>query len=228
MRLPARPRGRAGRAPPGASAASIRCAEIGGNCHVVGLERPGSAALSLPLACAASSAARSTPIQAPRPGARARTSGATSPSGPSARRISSSRGAGARSAEDAGPLGTRRRWRASRSWTPASGGSSLHGDLPSALAAHWEASASASSPGGVLVLEPVGAGGHDDLVALLVATGRNRRARRPCPRAGCSVRAGGAAPAASSATSSSVARSARSSSVLMPALPSVTSIASVR
>jgi hypothetical protein len=51
------------------------------------------APLSLPLAFASSSSARLTPIQAPRPAARARTSGATVPSGPSASRISSSFGA---------------------------------------------------------------------------------------------------------------------------------------
>ena len=34
------------------------------------------------------------------------------------------------------------------------------------------------------VLEPVRAGGHDDLVALLFAQAHNRPARRPCPRAG--------------------------------------------
>ena len=64
------------------------------------------AGLSLPLALASSSASRPTPIQAPRPGARARTSGATLAVGPEREADQLVLGALA-AGEDAGPLGTR-------------------------------------------------------------------------------------------------------------------------
>src|SRR6185369_12563113 len=72
------------------SACSIRSPRLVGTCTPLVLNARWRAGLSLPLALAASSSARETPIQAPRPGARARTSGATSPSGESASLISSS------------------------------------------------------------------------------------------------------------------------------------------
>ena len=63
------------------SAASIRSPRSAGTSTSPVLKARASAPLSLPLALASSSALRPTPIQAPRPGARARTSGATWPSG---------------------------------------------------------------------------------------------------------------------------------------------------
>ena len=97
------PRARAGRAPPGAAPPRSARRDRRGRRASPVLKARASAPFSLPLALAASSAARSTPIQAPRPGARARTSGATWPSGPSASRISCSRGA-VPPREDAGAL----------------------------------------------------------------------------------------------------------------------------
>src|SRR5512139_2223732 len=102
------------------------------------------APFSLPLALASSSAFRPTPIQAPRPGALVRTSGATCPSGPSASRISSSRGA------------VRLVRMQLRSDTCASSGS-FWGFRIGGL------------PGFRLILEPMGSGSHDDLVTLLFA-----------------------------------------------------------
>ena len=91
--VPPRPPGRAGRAPAGAAPVSIRSPRSAGTSSVAGLEGAGQRALQLALGIGLVERARPTPIQAPRPGARARTSGATWPSGPSASRISSSRGA---------------------------------------------------------------------------------------------------------------------------------------
>src|SRR5687768_17266995 len=108
-----------------------------------------NAPLSLPLALAASSSARPTPIQAPRPGARARTSGATSPSGPSAIRISSSFGA------------VRRERMQVRSGTCASSGSLVLCRNRVLLGCGRRRFR--------LVFEPMRAGGHDDLVALFFA-----------------------------------------------------------
>src|SRR6185295_12108036 len=113
------------------------------------------ALLSLPLALAVSSSARATPIQAPRPGARARTSGATSPSGDSASRISSAFVAlrRVRTQVRSGPA-------------PFAGlsepRSSLRGVRIGGLLGLVRVRG-----GGRIFLEPVGAGGHDDLVALL-------------------------------------------------------------
>ena len=86
------------------SAASIRSPRSAGTSTSLVLKRAASAPLSLPLALASSSAARPTPIQAPRPGARARTSGATWPSGDERepdQLVARRRAPG----EDAGPLG---------------------------------------------------------------------------------------------------------------------------
>src|SRR5690606_32279590 len=102
-----------------------------------------SAPFSFPLEFASSRAARPTAIQAPRPGARARTSGATWPSGPRASLISSPRGAVCLVRTQL------------RSGTCASSGSLLFFRNRVLL-------------GCGLVLEPVSPGGHDDLVALLV------------------------------------------------------------
>src|SRR5438067_1634134 len=129
----------------------MRSPRSAGTCTSLVLNARCSAPLSLPLASAASSSARLTAIQAPRPGARARTSGATMPSGPSASRISSS-------------LVPLRRVRTHvRSGTCGSFSSvtaspaSLRGFRIGGLL----------GLGRLLFLEPVGAGGHDDLVALL-------------------------------------------------------------
>ena len=171
-----------------------------------------SAPLSLPLALAASSSARSTPIHAPRPGARARTSGAT------CRR-------GRAQAGSARPWPPLRRVRTQvRSGTCALTSSSVSAEVvigripqrrpPRLLRPRF-------------VLEPVGAGGHDDLVALLF--GEAVFGEDPALVLGAVARL--ARRRGSTRffwISSSVARSARSSSVLMFALPSVTSICSVR
>src|SRR5918993_436413 len=117
-----------------------------------------NAPLSLPLAFASSSSARDTPIQAPRPGARARTSGATSPSGPRASRISSSRGA------------VRRVRTHVRSGTCASG-SRRSGDSLGFVRNRVLLPGVIRRGARVLVLEPVGASGHDDLVPLLFGQG---------------------------------------------------------
>src|SRR6478672_7990096 len=132
------------------SAASVRSPRSVGTRTSFVLKARKRAAFSFPLALAESSSERVTPIQAPRPGARARTSGATSPSGESASRISSS-------------LVPLRRVR-------------MH--VRSGTCGSLSASARLSFRGvriggllrlarGLLVLEPVGAGSHDDLVALL-------------------------------------------------------------
>src|SRR5690242_20837172 len=126
------------------SAASVRAPRSAGTATSLVLKARRSATLSLPLALASSSSARVTPIHAPRPGARARTSGATSPSGESASRISSSRGA------------VRRERMQVRSGICASRVSFRGFRIGGLLGLR-------------LVLEPVGAGGHDDLVALLFA-----------------------------------------------------------
>src|SRR3954463_5323976 len=134
------------------SACSVRSPRSAGTLRSLVLNARWSAALSLPLALASSSSARPTPIHAPRPGARARTSGATVPSGPSARRISSS-------------LVPLRRVRTHvRSGTCASRSSVT----PSAVSLSFVRNRVLLAGGlGILVLEPVGAGSHDDLIALL-------------------------------------------------------------
>src|SRR5438128_1527185 len=117
-----------------------------------------SAPLSLPLALAASSSPRPTPIHAPRPGARARASGATSPSGDKARRMSSS-------------LVPFRRVRMHvRSGTCDS--LSSFRLSPVSLVVFRNSvllllRSVARIRCGHVVLEPMGARGHDDLVALL-------------------------------------------------------------
>src|SRR5688500_9213473 len=114
-----------------------------------------SSPLSLPLALAASSSARPTEIHAPRPGALARTSGPTWPSGPSASRIRLSRvplrrvSTHVRSGTFAPALSFRR-------WPDSFGGFRNRVLL-----------LGIGRGGLVLVLEPVRARGHDDLVALL-------------------------------------------------------------
>src|SRR5918993_537804 len=112
------------------------------------------APLSLPLAFASSSSARDTPVHAPRPGARARTSGATSPSGPSASRISSSRDA------------VRRVRTHVRSGTCGSG-SRRSGDSLGFVRNRVLLPRVIRRGARVLVLEPVRSCGHDDLVPLL-------------------------------------------------------------
>ena len=119
-----------------------------------------SAPFSLPLASAASSSARDTPIHAPRPGRLGqRRRAAPRPSGEIARRTQRvARAVLAR--QDAAAL--RRAVAARRRFSDVG-----------ALGAHCEESASAASSdawlGAGLVFEPVRAGGHDDLVALLFA-----------------------------------------------------------
>src|SRR6185369_7027195 len=102
-------------------------------------------------AIASSSAVRSTPIQAPRPGAFARTSGATTPSGPNASRISPARGTRS-------PVRTHLR---TGTWPAASPSSSVvrRGSLGGFRMRVL--------PG--LILEPMRTRGHDDLVALVLA-----------------------------------------------------------
>src|SRR5690349_3790387 len=131
------------------SACSMRSPRLAGTRTSLVLKARWSTAFSFPLALAASSSARATPTHAPRPGARARTSGATSPSGDSASRISSSRGA------------VRRERMQVRSGTCAS--------RVSLLLARNRVLLGCRRSGRLFVLEPVGAGGHDDLVALLFA-----------------------------------------------------------
>src|SRR5690606_32586571 len=142
------------------SACSARSGRSAGIVRAPVLNARASAALSLPLATASASAALSTPIHAPRPGARASASGSTSPSGETARRSSSSRPPWA-------PVSTQRRSgpspapRLSAMARSASG--SLRGFRIGGLLSYGLGGRS------LLVLEPVRAGSHDDLVALLFA-----------------------------------------------------------
>src|SRR5690606_35554479 len=115
-----------------------------------------------PLAIASSSSAREAPIHAPRPGALARTSGNICPSGASARRIRSPRVS--RSPE---------RMHLRNGAAPArsrEGGRELVS--PSVSLGRFRMRVLPGFGRGVrrrgFVLEPVRAGGHDDLVALLV------------------------------------------------------------
>ena len=86
------PRGRAGRAPPGASAASIRSPRSAGAATSLGLERPRQRALQLALGLRRLERRRGRRRSRRRAPARARARPARpAPSGPSARRISSSR-----------------------------------------------------------------------------------------------------------------------------------------
>src|SRR4051812_16718864 len=134
------------------SAWLVRSPRSAGTVRSLVLNARWSAALSLPFTLASSSSTRPTPIHAPRPGARARTSGATVPSGPSARRINSS-------------LVPLRRVRTHvRSGTCDSRSSVT----PSAVSLSFVRNRVLLAGGlGILVLEPVGAGSHDDLIALL-------------------------------------------------------------
>ena len=72
------------------SACPVRSPRSAGTVDVVGLERALERGLEFALGIGRVELGAATPIHAPRPGARARTSGATSPSGDSASRISSS------------------------------------------------------------------------------------------------------------------------------------------
>src|SRR6478609_5706485 len=137
------------------SACSVRSPRSAGISTALVLNARWSPALSLPLALASSSSVRVTPIHAPRPGARARTSGATVPSGPRASRISSS----------LVPL--RRERTHVRSGTCGSPSTSARSSL--GFVRNRVLLPSGGAGGRILVLEPVCAGGHDDLVALLVA-----------------------------------------------------------
>src|SRR6185312_3673878 len=129
------------------SSASIRSLRSAATWISLFLNACWRAALILLLALEASSSVRVTPIHAPRPAARARTSGATSPSGESASRISSSFDA------------VRRERMQVRSGTCASKVSLLLARNRVLLGCR----------GGWLIFEPVRAGGHDDLIALLFA-----------------------------------------------------------
>src|SRR5579864_4399362 len=134
-------------------AASVSSPRSAGTLRAWVLKARWRAGLSLPLALAASSSSREMPIQAPRPGARARTSGATMPSGPSASLISSSR------------LPFRRVRTHVLSGTCgsdfATARSTFRGIRIGGLLGI------VGNLGRLFVLEPVSAGGHDDLVTLL-------------------------------------------------------------
>src|SRR5690349_432519 len=141
------------------SAFSTRSPKSAGTSTSLVLKARWRAALSFPLELASSSSALPTPIHAPRPGARARTSGATDPSGPSASRISSSR-VPLRRVRIHVLSGTCASF-SSVTASPVSLGGFRNSVLPALFGL------------GVLgrrffILEPVGAGSHDDLVALLV------------------------------------------------------------
>ena len=133
---------------------SVRSPRSAGTLTSLVLNARCSAAFSLPLALASSSSARATPIHAPRPGARARTSGATVAVGPEREPDQLVLRALAAS-EDAGPLRDVR--------------SSLCLLSDERLIPGFRIGGLLGLRPAVLVLEPVGAGGHDDLVALLFA-----------------------------------------------------------
>src|SRR6218665_3860513 len=146
------------------SAASVRSARSSGMESGAPLKARASAPFSLPFAIAISRSARLTPIHAPRPGARASTSGSTSqlPSclaGEIARRISTSRAplAPVKTQRLSGPASTM------SELTRSLRGFRIGGLLGCGIAA------GSIGSGSVLVLEPVGARGHDDRVALVFA-----------------------------------------------------------
>ena len=209
------------------SAASIRSPRSSGTESSPVLNARASAPFSLPLACAASSAARSTPIQAPRPGRPGAHVGRDLAvrAEREADQLVACRGA---PGEDAVALGRVLRRRPARS-APGRWRRRLASALRSGVRLTRQRligrfpQPRPPRPG-VLVLEPVGAGGHDDLVALLLGEaifGEHAALVLGPDVLGAAARL----EPLLRAISSSVARSARSSSVLMPALPSVTSIA---
>src|SRR3954469_6251797 len=130
----------------------MRSARSAGMVRAPVLNARDKAALSLPFASAFSTAGRSTPSHAPRPGALARTSGSTSPSGETARRMRSPRAPGLRVRMH---VLSGLREACSCSALPSTEGVSLGGFRNRVL----------PTLGRRLVLEPMGAGGHDDLVA---------------------------------------------------------------
>src|SRR5690349_6766146 len=166
------------------SAASVRSPRSAGIVNACVLNARWSAALSFPFAFAASSSSRFTLIHAPRPGAFARTSGATVPSGPSASLIRSSRVPlrrvrmqvrSGRCASSPSRLAGGR--------APGSPEREAWGNRPSRNSSRLREGSFTLSVsfrgvriGGllglcraVLVVEPVGSRSHDDLVALLFA-----------------------------------------------------------
>src|SRR6187551_1030400 len=142
------------------SALSARSGRSSGIASCRPLKARASAPLSLPFASASASAARSTPTHAPRPGALDSASGSTSPSGETASRSRVPRPA-------CSPVSTQRRSGPSpdpsappMAWSVSG---SLRGFRTGGLLSYGRGSR------GLLVLEPVRAGGHDDLVAVLFA-----------------------------------------------------------